>query len=184
MIAVPMPQTEVEAAVRSLLEELRVKYGGEVLAITYVRMGKATSDRVVLDEAELDLRMDTFALGDVMDALLEHDVRERGAPWFVARLQTDGDTSRIDRTDDEPPPAAMTWARLPGAYVEDLELFPRPPALVPGWMKIELAAVGAWDLKADELRWSADREPTGVPQTPASVGVEPPPGAEYALRRR
>jgi hypothetical protein len=49
-------------------------------------------------------------------------------------------------------------------------------------MKVELAAVGAWDLRADAPTWK-DFEPTGEPQTPESVGVEQPPGAEWALGR-
>jgi hypothetical protein len=47
-------------------------------------------------------------------------------------------------------------------------------------MKVELAAVGAWDLRADVPTWK-DFEPTGQPQTPESVGVPPPPGAEWTL---
>ncbi len=77
------------------------------------------------------------------------------------------------------PPAAIELRR-PSLYVQELELRPRPPALVPGWMKVELAAIGAWDLRADCPAW-ADFEPTAQPQTPESAGVPPPSGAEWAL---
>ncbi len=77
------------------------------------------------------------------------------------------------------PPSSLKL-RKPSLYVQELEKRPRPPELVPGWMKVELAAVGAWDLRADRPSWE-DYEPTGVPQTPESVGVAPPPGAEWAL---
>ncbi len=79
---------------------------------------------------------------------------------------------------DRPPHAVKL--RTPSLYVQELEKRPRPPELVPGWMKVELAAVGAWDLRADVPTWK-DLESTGEPQTPESVGVPPPPGAEWAL---
>ena len=79
---------------------------------------------------------------------------------------------------DRPPHAVKL--RTPSLYVQELEKRPRPPELVPGWMKVELAAVGAWDLRADVPTWK-DLESTGQPQTPESVGVPPPPGAEWAL---
>ena len=85
------------------------------------------------------------------------------------------------RFEFEKPPGAEEL-RTPALYVQELEHRPRPVELVPGWMKVELAAVGAWDLRADAPTWK-DLEPTGEPQTPESVGVEPPPGAEWALNR-
>lgn len=65
-------------------------------------------------------------------------------------------------------------------YIKDLESFPRPPSAVPGWMKVESASVGAWDLVADEPRWDERPEPCGRPQSPESAWVTPPPGDEHA----
>ncbi len=68
------------------------------------------------------------------------------------------------------PPSSLKLRDL-SLYVQELEMRPRRPELVPGWMKVELAAVGAWDLRADRPSWE-DYESTGVP---------PPAGAEWAL---
>jgi hypothetical protein len=100
-------------------------------------------------------------------------------PFTVEIEVSESGAASEPRFEFERPPHADKL-RQPALYVQELELRPRSPELVPGWMKVELAAVGAWDLRSDVPTWK-DHEPTGEPQTPESVGMPPPPGAEWAL---
>lgn len=67
-----------------------------------------------------------------------------------------------------------TELRSASGCAMDVKLYPRPPHLIAGWIKVELALVGAWDLMKDRLTVTNRWEPTGVPQTTASVGVPLP----------
>ncbi|MGL4174328.1 MAG: hypothetical protein ACRCTR_09740 [Actinomycetota bacterium] len=77
------------------------------------------------------------------------------------------------------PPDDMSL-REPERSWRELVSWPRPAGLVPGWMKVELAAVGAWDLVGDKLVMR-DHHPGMQPHTPGSVGVPVPSGGELAL---
>lgn len=102
-----------------------------------------------------------------------------GRPWFTSRVQVSPDGGCTFSFEYDLPPEAPQL-RTVGDIADDVALFPRSPELVPGWMKVELALVGAWDLATDQLTVNDRWEPIGTPQTAASVGVPLPPGAEHA----
>ncbi|WP_370894772.1 hypothetical protein [Janibacter sp. GXQ6167] len=124
-----------------------------------------------------------------LEAEREREIADGGWGWFWSRVEADaprgvlsvwvsGDPAPLVELDGDRSPF-----REPGLYVSELLRMPRDASRVPGWMKVELAAVGAWDLVADEPRFTERREPTGKPQTPEGLGVEPPEGAELAWGR-
>jgi hypothetical protein len=157
------------------LEAFRKRVGSFAFEIVHEEVGRESVETFVRDGAEVHL-FPGFTVSDHRDWAEQ----AKGRPWFRARLMVpaEGPVGEPECDYDRPPEA--TRLRTPGHYVADLTLCPRPPELVPGWMKVELAAVGAWDLRADKPTWK-DFESTGQPQTPESVGVPPPSGAEWAL---
>ncbi|MET0695692.1 MAG: hypothetical protein ABWY56_17295 [Propionibacteriaceae bacterium] len=102
-----------------------------------------------------------------------------GRPWFTAHAVVSADADISCSFEYDLPPEPVELRTVQGCATE-LMIYPRPAHLVPGWLKVELALVGAWDLVKDRLTVNKRWEPTGVPQTAASVGVPLPAGAEHA----
>lgn len=102
-----------------------------------------------------------------------------GRPWFTAHAVVSADADISYSFEYDLPPEPLELRTVQGCATE-LMMYPRPAHLVPGWLKVELALVGAWDLAADRLTVNKRWEPTGAPQTAASVGVPLPAGAEHA----
>lgn len=102
-----------------------------------------------------------------------------GRRWFTAHavVSVDGGLSCSFEYDLPQEPAEL---RTVSDSASDLLIYPRPPDRVPGWLKVELALVGAWDLVKDRLTVNKGGSQRGRPQTAASVGVPLPAGAEHA----
>ncbi|MCH1865809.1 hypothetical protein [Nocardioides sp. CFH 31398] len=170
------------SAARAAALEVAGVVGGARVGIRYVEIGRTAGVTTTRDGE--DVRSPRRgAAGELRDALRAHRAlgRDDGRRWYVATLTVEGGDVSVDLDYDRPPPPWKVRFRLAGAYLSELERFPRPSSAVQGWMKVELAQVGAWDLVADEPRWDQDHVPTGEPQTPESVGVDRPAGAEHAV---
>ena len=127
----------------------------------------------------------SFDISNVLHHRMKTEVADGGRCWYLATVTWTPDAGfRVDLEHDSPPPVKPRYPlnpslRQPEFYAKDLRLYPRTPDRVPGWMKVELAAVGGWDLTADQPTFN-DKGPTGVPMTPESAGVPMPPGGEQA----
>jgi hypothetical protein len=158
------------------LDHYRRRVGAYAFDIIDEEMGREAVETFWRDGEQVGYEAPGFIVGS-------HNkwaYRVFGRTWFTARLHVPA-TGRVGLPvcEYERPPEAVRL-RTPGHYVRELTVRPRPPALVPGWMKVELAAVGAWDLVTDTPAW-VDYQSTGTPQTPQTAGVPPPPGAQWAL---
>ena len=133
----------------------------------------------------IDIRLHFSPVLDVLEGRMASDVAAGGWAWYLLTITWADGVFTVTPDYEHPPTTTVRGSagfsrRAPGAYVTDLEMYPRAPDRVPGWMKVELAAVGGWDLVADRPTYK-NYEPTGVPMTPESAGVPVPPGGEYAL---
>jgi hypothetical protein len=174
-MSLPDELAELNHMMQSELERYRARFGAFAFKMRQEQMGRSIAAGFWREGVESDLAP-MVTLSPYVDAAYELYGR---SPFTVdLEVSAEGVPAPPVFEFDRPPHALDL--REPALYVQELEQRPRPPELVPGWMKVELAAVGAWDLRADVPTWK-DFEPTGVPQTPESVGVSPPPGAEWAL---
>jgi hypothetical protein len=164
---------------RVMIEDHRERLGPMRIEMTEDILGREGTESFLRDGEPADLYVG-FSLMDHR----EWAVRHHGRPWFSARLvieAKDGSFGEPVCEFDRPPAERL---RTFGNYVDDLRLDPRPPELVPGWMKVELAEVGAWDLVGDRLTVDDEGRPLGLPQSPGSVGVPVPEGAQWATPGR
>ncbi|MCH1865810.1 hypothetical protein [Nocardioides sp. CFH 31398] len=155
---------------------------GARVVYQFLEVGRTGTDALVIDGEEAG-PLDSDAGDDLIDALEQHRSlgSADGRRWCMATVRVDSGEASVVFDYDRPPPPWFLTLRTVGAYMSELERFPRPPSVVPGWMKVELAQVGAWDLAADRPTYTQDFEPVGTPQTPDSAGVPSPPGAEHAI---
>ncbi len=166
---------EIRDWLRNELDIYRSRVGSFAFEERYERMGRSIVRTFTRDGEVVDMRTKVTA-SSYHDWAYERFGRTPFTMWLSVPAQGEPGEPRMEF--DRPPESVKL--RKPSLYVQELEKRPRPPELVPGWMKVELAAVGAWNLRSDRPTWE-NYEPTGVPQTPESVGVPRPPGAEWAL---
>lgn len=166
------------------LEEFCRASGLHELLFSCERMGRREKDHVLADGQEIDLPYTLMGLGEILRKRLEADLAAGGMAWYRATVTWRDGVVTVDLDRERPP--TDQWRlklepsmRTPDAYAYELDMYPRQPHQVPGWMKVELAAVGAWDLVRDIPTWDG-KGPNGTPMTPESAGVPAPPGAEYA----
>jgi hypothetical protein len=179
MVRVPVsPElASLNDALRVQLEPYRARKGAFPFLLRHEQMGRSVVAAFLRDGVE-SADSPPVTLSPYVKAV--YRVSGRTPFTVLVPVSSDGVPGEPVLELERPPRA--TQLRTPALYVQELELRPRRTALVPGWMKVELAAVGAWDLRSDSPTWK-DLEPTGEPQTPQSVGVPAPAGAEWAVRK-
>ena len=164
---------------RTMIEDHRERLGPMRIDIMEDVLGREVDKSFLRDGEPANLHV-----GIPLSSHRDWAVRHYGRPWFSARLvieAEDGSFGEPVCEFDRPPVERL---RTYGNYVDDLLLDPRSGDLVPGWMKVELAEVGAWDLVGDRLTVDDQGGPVGVPQSPGSVGVSVPEGAQWATPGR
>lgn len=150
------------------LPDYRSRVDVDRVQLMLAPMGRLSPRHLLHDGSEANAHHHFFALSPVsrpLELSLDAAYEDLGAPWTVGCVRdVGGVVSGWVDFDLRPPVWVGLWGELEAdMLLGELVVRPRRPELVPGWMKVELAVAGLWDVDVDGPGWDEGLVPRAVP---------------------